>query len=334
MNQLDLFAGIGGISLAAEWAGIETVAFCEKEPFAQSILRRRFPDRPIYDDVNKLTREVLERDGIISRERDASTLLQVDSPVNLSAMRASEPVRTMTATSGRKCAESLESLGPLGCLLKMLKDSSVWLSPIGILSWKMKQQYAKKRKWSSKQSGKTLKQSGINPSQLLFQLAASVPRIGDTEFSFWASPQTRDYRSGDVPGTPRALRKQKQGWSLNLNDQVKLRPTPRANDAQKRGNIANDPRNGLPAAVRLWATPNAADAVGTTGGGQSRSLRTDVRMWPTPAAQDAKNATLPPSQLNRDTVPGAVIREGGQGQLNPEWVEALMNFPIGWTDGE
>lgn len=20
--------------------------------------------------------------------------------------------------------------------------------------------------------------------------------------------------------------------------------------------------------------------------------------------------------------------------LNPEWVEALMNFPIGWTDGE
>lgn len=64
MKQLDLFAGIGGISLAAEWAGIETVAFCEKEPFAQSILRRRFPGRPVYDDVFHLTREVLERDGI------------------------------------------------------------------------------------------------------------------------------------------------------------------------------------------------------------------------------------------------------------------------------
>jgi DNA (cytosine-5)-methyltransferase 1 len=42
MRQIDLFAGIGGISLAAEWAGIETVAFCEKEPFAQKVLRRRF----------------------------------------------------------------------------------------------------------------------------------------------------------------------------------------------------------------------------------------------------------------------------------------------------
>lgn len=69
MKQLDLFAGIGGISLAAEWAGIYTVAFCEKEPFAQGILRRRFPGRPIYDDVFDLTREVLERDGVISRER-------------------------------------------------------------------------------------------------------------------------------------------------------------------------------------------------------------------------------------------------------------------------
>lgn len=64
MKQLDLFAGIGGISLAAHWAGIETVAFCEKEPFAQEVLRRRFPGRPIYEDVFHLTREVLENDGI------------------------------------------------------------------------------------------------------------------------------------------------------------------------------------------------------------------------------------------------------------------------------
>lgn len=33
MKSIELFAGIGGIALAAEWAGIETVAFCEREPF-------------------------------------------------------------------------------------------------------------------------------------------------------------------------------------------------------------------------------------------------------------------------------------------------------------
>lgn len=64
MKSLDLFAGIGGISLAAEWAGIETVAFCEREPFPKKVLAKRFPGRPIYDDVFDLTGEVLERDGI------------------------------------------------------------------------------------------------------------------------------------------------------------------------------------------------------------------------------------------------------------------------------
>tara|TARA_R100000656_G_scaffold78078_1_gene57507 strand:+ start:4544 stop:4648 length:105 start_codon:yes stop_codon:yes gene_type:complete len=33
MKMLDLFSGIGGFSLAANWAGIDTVAFCEKEPY-------------------------------------------------------------------------------------------------------------------------------------------------------------------------------------------------------------------------------------------------------------------------------------------------------------
>jgi len=57
-------------------------------------------------------------------------------------------------------------------------------------------------------------------------------------------------------------------------------------------------------------------------------------LWPTPAAQDAKNSTPPPSQRNRDTVPGALLRAGESpgGQLNPTWVEWLMGLPIGWTE--
>jgi DNA (cytosine-5)-methyltransferase 1 len=64
MNALSLFSGGGGIDIACDWAGIETVAFCEKEEYPQSILRQNWPGRPVYGDIRDLSRERLERDGI------------------------------------------------------------------------------------------------------------------------------------------------------------------------------------------------------------------------------------------------------------------------------
>lgn len=51
MNQLDLFAGIGGFSLAAKWFGIETTQFVEIDPYCQQVLNRNFPGVPIHDDI-------------------------------------------------------------------------------------------------------------------------------------------------------------------------------------------------------------------------------------------------------------------------------------------
>lgn len=91
--------------------------------------------------------------------------------------------------------------------------------------------------------------------------------------------------------------------SVNLSSAVKMWPTPTSRD-YKDGSAAacrNVPVNGLLGRAvhqdRLLTTPTASDAVGTHGGGNSRSLRTDAG-----------------------------------GQLNPTWVEWLMGFLIGFTE--
>jgi DNA (cytosine-5)-methyltransferase 1 len=64
MKSLELFAGIGGIALAAEWAGIEPVAFCEREPFCQKVLNKHWSNVPIFDDVCTLNKKTLEERGV------------------------------------------------------------------------------------------------------------------------------------------------------------------------------------------------------------------------------------------------------------------------------
>ena len=51
MKHLDLFSGIGGFALAARWVGWETVGFCEIDPYCQKVLRKHWPDVPIYEDI-------------------------------------------------------------------------------------------------------------------------------------------------------------------------------------------------------------------------------------------------------------------------------------------
>lgn len=69
MRVLDLFSGIGGFSLGLERAGMETVAFCEYDKKAQLVLKKHWPDVPIFDDVRGLTYEQLKKDGIVGNAK-------------------------------------------------------------------------------------------------------------------------------------------------------------------------------------------------------------------------------------------------------------------------
>ena len=66
LKVLDLFSGIGGFSYASEQlvGGFETVAFCEIDKFCQKVLKKNFPNVPIYDDVKELQNETARFRGV------------------------------------------------------------------------------------------------------------------------------------------------------------------------------------------------------------------------------------------------------------------------------
>lgn len=48
-----LFSGIGGFDLAARWMGWQNVFHCEKDPFAQKVLKYHFPESISYHDIKE-----------------------------------------------------------------------------------------------------------------------------------------------------------------------------------------------------------------------------------------------------------------------------------------
>jgi hypothetical protein len=134
----------------------------------------------------------------------------------------------------------------------------------------------------------------------VFRQQMWAPAIGAIGGGALPTPTTQEWKRRGPNSSQQGL-SNTENWML---------PTPRANDAEKRGNFdLTNPRNGLPAAVKLL---------------------------PTPTTNDSKNASLPPSQADRDGLAGAMLRDdsiptGAATYLNPSFVEEMMGFPVGWT---
>ena len=66
MRHLDLFSGIGGFALAAQWVWgdeYENVGFCDNNKFCQQVIKKNFNHAKIYNDIRELSIERLVADA-------------------------------------------------------------------------------------------------------------------------------------------------------------------------------------------------------------------------------------------------------------------------------
>lgn len=94
----------------------------------------------------------------------------------------------MTVTSGRKCLESYKSSSPLGYLVRMCLESSIWRSTRCLLTWK----------------------TSVTPGKrFLFRLAVSMPRTNGIESQFWPTPKASSPLGG-CSGARKTLQRMKE----------------------------------------------------------------------------------------------------------------------------
>lgn len=180
----------------------------------------------------------------------------------------------------------------LGSLAKYDHDSRSWRTAQHLLEGGLAEFSETWPRWGSMLNGESFLQP--TPEHL----------ISESESGFWQTPVADD-----------AVNRKSGKWNSRgepkLSAQVML-PTPCTVDSGSFFNTSNSPNAvkrptlGAMAKHNLWPTPNARDGKGAPGQGC--------------IDRGGRQSSLP-----------AAVKKTEGGQLNPDWVEWLMGWPIGWT---
>ena len=192
-----------------------------------------------------------------------------------------------------------------------------------------------------------------DPASCSWKMSQLSLLVEDSPTSSLTLPPSGSMRSGVLSARMGLVR------ATSVTDSGSSRwPTPKSNDAEKRGNISNESRSGLSAKAQHSPTPTA------TAGGYNQSpsagaavrptLATLGRQWPTPTARDWKGSAAAVErdgveqfdQLDRairgwtHSLPSRILSLIGPGcssecqrsrRQSASFTEWLMGWPIGWT---
>ena len=367
MKSLSLFSGIGGLDLAAESCGIETAAFCEIEPYAVEVLKRRWPAIENHGDITRFTNRRL-------RELGGSPFLRFKCPADydgtIDVVHGGFPCQDLSVAGKQAGLEGARS----GLWFEMLRVISE-IRPAFVLAENVRGAvnlaldtvYSNLVNQGYKVYPYVIPASAVGaPHQrerlFVFGVRRDVvhafaerlqgserasafcedgtpssqpaAECGEGGGAFWPTPTSTE-RSGINPNT---------GRGAGLTHAVSLWPTPHRNCSNGAGAHGDGGLN-IQTAVSLWPTPRANKIGGSTSEGYGLCLQEavnggrDTKLWRTPDAHcdrgPSSEERMKWKQENKMPVSinDQVQHEGkSKGQLNPAWVEILMGYPMGWAD--
>lgn len=290
LTHLSLFSGIGGLDLAAEWAGFQTVGQCEWADYPTKVLEKHWPDVPRWRDIRTLTKESFH---------EKTNLWTVD------IISGGFPCQPFSVAGERRGKDDDRYLWPE--MLRVISElRPTWVvgeNVPGIVNLALDTVLADLEDNGYESQCFIIPACGVDAPHKRFRVAIVAHAAGK--------------RDG-VRGAP--------------ND-ASADGRPRADD--RRGASADDTREWRKDQPRMGGMAHGVyeavhhDDPDTDGNGLSRRMPCSV-LDAVERERERETGRRGYDGLLRSFA--EVSPRGRIGYLNPEWVEWLMGFPIGWTD--
>ena len=293
LTHLSLFSGIGGLDLAAEWAGFETVGQCEWADYPTKVLEKHWPNVPRWRDIRTLTKDSFyERTG----------LRTVD------VISGGFPCQPFSVAGERRGTDDDRYLWPEMCrVIQELKPTWVVGENVpGIVNLALDTVLSDLENQGYESQAFIIPACGVDAPHKRYRVAILAYSMRERD----GFDRTSDDASAD--GRP---------WADDRGRAQTDDSRERGKDKSRVGRMAD----GLHESVHETAADT--NSIGSSGWLFESVLEKFTNCSCRERERESKRGYDGNLKSFVEVSP-----RGRIGYLNPTWVEWLMGFPIGWTD--